>query len=88
MEISVKVLRKKDDETGKPLVQMILDTAGQKGTGKWTSQAAMDFGVPVPTIDAAVTMRQISALKELRKQFSETFRRDMSSHHIELHPDS
>lgn len=88
MEISVKVLRKKDAETGKPLVQLILDTAGQKGTGKWTSQAAMDFGVPVPTIDAAVTMRQISAMKELRKTFSEKYRRDMSSHHIELNPDS
>lgn len=88
MEISVIVLKKKDKETGKPLVQMILDAAGQKGTGKWTSQAAMDFGVPVPTIDAAVTMRQISALKELRKLFAEKFKRDMSSHHIELHPDS
>jgi 6-phosphogluconate dehydrogenase len=45
---------------------MILDKAGQKGTGKWTSQAAMDFGVPIPTIDSAVSMRQISAQKEVR----------------------
>lgn len=60
------VLRKLDDKTGRPLVDLILDTAGQKGTGKWTSQTAMDLGVPVPTIDAAVTMRQISARKEER----------------------
>lgn len=70
VEITAEVLRKQDDKTGKPLVEMILDTAGQKGTGKWTSQAAMDFGVPVPTIDTAVTMRQISALKEERIMMS------------------
>lgn len=67
VEISSIVMAKNDDETNSPLVDVILDTAGQKGTGKWTSQAAMDFGVPVPTIDSAVTMRQISAQKELRK---------------------
>jgi 6-phosphogluconate dehydrogenase len=63
MEITAKVLHKKDAETENYLAEMILDTAGQKGTGKWTSQAAMDFGIPVPTIDSAVTMRQISAMK-------------------------
>ena len=67
MEITGTVLHKKDVETGKHLVEMILDTAGQKGTGKWTSQAAMDFGVPIPTIDSAVTMRQLSAMKAERK---------------------
>jgi len=66
IEITEKVLRKKDDKTGRHLVEMILDTAGQKGTGKWTSQAAMDLGVPVPTIDSAVTMRQLSAMKSER----------------------
>jgi 6-phosphogluconate dehydrogenase len=66
VEITAEVLRKTDVETGKPLVEMILDKAAQKGTGKWTSQAAMDFGVPIPTIDAAVAMRQISAQKEAR----------------------
>lgn len=68
VEITATVLRKKDDKTGDFLVEMILDKAGQKGTGKWTSQAAMDFGIPVPTIDAAVTMRQVSALKDERMQ--------------------
>jgi 6-phosphogluconate dehydrogenase len=65
LEITSTVLRKKDED-GKPLVEKILDTAGQKGTGKWTSQAAMDLGVPIPTIDSAVTMRQISARKSER----------------------
>jgi 6-phosphogluconate dehydrogenase len=66
IEITEKVLRKMDDKTGRHLMEMILDTAGQKGTGKWTSQAAMDMGVPVPTIDSAVTMRQLSAMKSER----------------------
>ena len=66
VEITAEVLRKTDPETGNPLVSMILDTAGQKGTGKWTSQAAMDFGIPIPTIDSAVSMRQISSQKSTR----------------------
>ncbi len=66
VEITAEVLKKSDPETGKHLVSLILDTAGQKGTGKWTSQAAMDFGIPIPTIDSAVTMRQISSQKALR----------------------
>ncbi|MGI8468468.1 MAG: NADP-dependent phosphogluconate dehydrogenase [Pyrinomonadaceae bacterium] len=66
VEITAEVLKKTDAETGKPLVEMVLDKAAQKGTGKWTSQAAMDFGVPIPTIDSAVSMRQISAQKETR----------------------
>ena len=65
IEITSIVLRKKDED-GTPLVEKILDTAGQKGTGKWTSQVAMDMGVPIPTIDSAVTMRQISARKTER----------------------
>ncbi|MFV0390052.1 MAG: NADP-dependent phosphogluconate dehydrogenase [Pyrinomonadaceae bacterium] len=70
IEITEKILRKKDDETGNDLVDMILDTAGQLGTGKWTSQVALDMGVPVPTIDTAVSMRQISALKMKRTEIS------------------
>ena len=70
IEITATVLAKRDDETGNSLVSMILDTAGQKGTGKWTSQAAMDLGVPVPTIDSAVTMRQISSRKSLRVELA------------------
>ncbi|MCA1623810.1 MAG: NADP-dependent phosphogluconate dehydrogenase [Acidobacteria bacterium] len=66
VEITAEVLLKCDEETNKPLVEMILDKAAQKGTGKWTSQAALDMGVPIPTIDAAVSMRQISAQKDVR----------------------
>jgi 6-phosphogluconate dehydrogenase len=73
VEITSEVLRKMDAETGKPLVEMILDKAAQKGTGKWTSQAAMDFGVPIPTIDSAVSMRQISAQKEVRLLIAEKY---------------
>jgi len=70
IEITSIALRKKDED-GKPLVEKILDTAGQKGTGKWTSQAAMDLGVPIPTIDSAVSMRQISARKAERVLLAE-----------------
>jgi len=63
IEITAKVLAHTDPETGRPLVDVILDAAGQKGTGKWTSQTALDLGVPVPTIDAAVCARCLSAFK-------------------------
>ncbi len=73
VEISATVLRKQDYVTGEPLVAMIMDTAGQKGTGVWTSKAALDLGIPVPTIDAAVTMRQLSAQKHLRRMVAERY---------------
>jgi len=66
IEITAKILRVKDEETGKPLVDLVLDKAGQKGTGKWTSQLALDLGVPIPTIDAAITSRVLSSQKEAR----------------------
>jgi 6-phosphogluconate dehydrogenase len=66
MEIATEVLAKQDPETKRPLVSMVLDRAQQKGTGKWTSQSAMDLGIPTPTIDAAVTARNLSALKDER----------------------
>ncbi len=66
IEITADILSKTDTETGKPLVEVILDTAKQKGTGKWTSQSALDLGVPAPTIAEAVFARFVSALKEER----------------------
>ena len=66
MEITADVFLKKDDRTDNLLLDMILDKARQKGTGMWTSQSAMDLNVPIPTIDAAVSMRYLSALKEER----------------------
>ncbi len=55
----------------------VLDEAGQKGTGKWTSQAAMDLGIPIPTIDSAVSMRQISAIRSVRDAAGEVFGKDL-----------
>ncbi len=66
IEITAAVLDQKDPQTGQPVVDVILDTAGQKGTGKWTSQNALDLGVAVPTINAALEGRILSAMKEER----------------------
>jgi 6-phosphogluconate dehydrogenase len=63
IDITAKIFRANDPDTGKPMVDVILDTAGQKGTGKWTSVSALDLGVPAPTIAEAVFARCISALK-------------------------
>ena len=66
IEITSKIFRRIDEETGDALVNRVLDRAAQKGTGKWTSQNAMDVGAPIPTINSAVTGRIISSLKEER----------------------
>jgi 6-phosphogluconate dehydrogenase len=70
IEITTDILAKKDDVTGKPLVDMILDTAGQKGTGKWTSQNALDLGIPLVTIAEATFARFMSAMKDERVRAS------------------
>jgi len=69
VEITADILGKKDEITGKPMVDVILDSAGQKGTGKWTSQSALDLGVPAPTIAEAVFARCVSALKKHQKLY-------------------
>lgn len=66
VEITAQVLEVVDAESGKALVDEILDEAEQKGTGRWTSQNALDLGTPVPTIDAAVGARMMSSRKEER----------------------
>jgi 6-phosphogluconate dehydrogenase, decarboxylating len=68
VEITKDIFLQPDDKTGGRLVDMILDKAGAKGTGKWTSQDAMELGMPIPSIDMAVTMRNLSSLKEERTQ--------------------
>ena len=68
VEITEKILRYVDPETGEPLVEKILDTAQQKGTGKWSTQSALDIGTPAPTIAMAVFARIISALKAERTE--------------------
>ncbi|HEV8657790.1 MAG TPA: NADP-dependent phosphogluconate dehydrogenase [Thermoanaerobaculia bacterium] len=70
IEITAKIFRVKDDETGAPLVDKVLDKAGQKGTGKWTAQVALDLAVPIPTIAAAIDARVLSAMKEERVKAS------------------
>ena len=66
MEIATRVLEEREPGTNTPLVSLILDSAKQKGTGKWTSQNSMDLGIPTPTIDAAVSARNLSSLKTER----------------------
>jgi len=66
IEITRDIMAVNDRETGKPLVELILDKAGQKGTGKWTSQSALDLGIPTPAITEAVFARCMSAVKEER----------------------
>jgi len=66
IEITADILKQVDLETGKPFVDIVLDTAGQKGTGKWTSVNALDLGTPAPTVAEAVFARCISAVKEER----------------------
>jgi 6-phosphogluconate dehydrogenase len=73
IEITAAILKKKDKETGKDLLDVILDAAGQKGTGKWTSVTALEVGAPASTIAEAVFARCISALKEERVAASQLF---------------
>jgi 6-phosphogluconate dehydrogenase len=74
IEITADIFTKIDPDTGKPLVDVILDTAGQKGTGKWTSVSALDLGVPLPIITESVFARFLSAIKEERVHASSVLR--------------
>lgn len=68
IEITANIFKKMDPDTGQPLVDLILDEAQQKGTGKWTGQNALEIGAPIPTIDAGLTSRILSALKLEREK--------------------
>jgi 6-phosphogluconate dehydrogenase len=70
LEITSQIFRRIDEKTHKPLIDLICDQAKQKGTGMWTSQDAMRLGVPVPNIDTAVAMRDLSSYKKLRVEES------------------
>jgi 6-phosphogluconate dehydrogenase len=74
IEITADIFTKVDKETGKPLVDLILDTAGQKGTGKWTSQSSLDLGVPLTIITESVYARFLSAMKEERVKASQVLK--------------
>ncbi|HEX8709289.1 MAG TPA: NADP-dependent phosphogluconate dehydrogenase [Pyrinomonadaceae bacterium] len=74
IQITSEIFRVSDEETGQPLVDLVLDKAGQKGTGKWTAQVALDLGVVIPTINAAIEARFVSALKDERVAASRVIR--------------
>ncbi len=78
VEITTLIFRRADEKAGGRLIDVILDEARQKGTGMWMSQDAMEVQVPVPTIDAAVTMRNLSAFKNEREALSNRFARGVS----------
>ena len=66
IEITADIFKNRDSETEEPLVELILDAAGQKGTGRWTVVSSLELGVPIPTIYAAVNARVMSAYKDQR----------------------
>jgi len=78
VEITYKIMHKKDEETGEPLVNLILDKAEQKGTGKWTAQAALDLGVPTPSLDLSIIARVISHFKKDRESLAKMFSKKIS----------
>ena len=75
IEITGRIFGKVDERTGKRLIDEILDVAKQKGTGMWTSQSAMELQVPIPTIDLAVAMRDLSVFEKQRETAGEIFHR-------------
>ena len=77
MEITSHIFSKQDEKTGKRLIDEILDVAKQKGTGMWTSQSAMELQVPIPTIDLAVAMRDLSVFAKEREQAGAIYQRSM-----------
>jgi 6-phosphogluconate dehydrogenase len=72
IEITARIFRKKDPETGQHLVDVILDASGMKGTGKWTVQQAAELGAPIPTIASSVEARIVSSLKHERANAAKT----------------
>jgi 6-phosphogluconate dehydrogenase len=66
IEITANIFKVKDKDSGSPLVEKVLDKAGQKGTGKWTAQVALDLGVSIPTIAASIDARVLSSMKDER----------------------
>ena len=78
VEITSYIFLQKDEETGKHVVDLILDKAGAKGTGKWTSQDALNIAVPIPSIDSAVTMRNISSLKTQRIEAAKLYSKQVA----------
>jgi len=78
MEITYEILKREDSITNQPLINIILDKAKQKGTGKWSAQDALDLGIAIPTITAGVKARCLSALKSDREKISQEFKGDVN----------
>lgn len=83
VEITGEIFSVIDEESGERLVNKILDVAGQKGTGMWTSQSAMELQVPVPSIDSAVMMRNLSVFKNERQQIGSILGNSVQNHKVE-----
>ena len=81
IEITADILKQKDPVSGKDFVDIVLDAAGQKGTGKWTINSALDLGTPAPTLAEAVFARNISAIKEERVAASMVLKAPERHHH-------
>ncbi len=81
VEITSHIFSKQDQNTGKRLIDEILDVAKQKGTGMWTSQGAMELQVPIPTIDLAVAMRDLSVFEKEREQATAIYQRSIAALH-------
>ena len=79
IEITADIFSKIDDETSQPLVELILDCAGQKGTGRWTVVSSLELGVPIPTMYAAVNARVLSSYKDERVEASKELKGITSS---------
>jgi 6-phosphogluconate dehydrogenase len=77
LEITSHIFSKQDEKTGKRLIDEIVNVAKQTGTGMWTSQSAMELQVPIPTIDLAVAMRDVSVLAKEREQASAIYQRSI-----------
>ena len=77
VEITGRIFSRQDERTGKRLIDEILDVARQKGTGMWTSQSAMELQVPIPIIDMAVSMRDLSSFGTEREQAAARYQRPM-----------
>jgi 6-phosphogluconate dehydrogenase len=81
IEITAEIFKVKEKETGKPLVDLIMDKAGQKGTGLWTSKVALDLGVAIPTIESALAARMMSGLKTQRIEASKALHGPTDTHY-------
>jgi 6-phosphogluconate dehydrogenase len=85
VEITARILRVRDPETGRPLLELVDDRAADKGTGRWTLESALELGVPVPTLGAAYEARRVSGLDSVRAHLA-AGARDPAAHDRAIRP--